>query len=280
VFAHKSEEILIRTRRNIFGPTAGGNPSIFAGTGLDFSELKEYAYGDDVRNINWKVTAREQKPFVNVFNEERELNIVCVFLESGSIFFGSKRFKQEVMAEALSLISYSALKNDDKVSTLVFSDKEEFFLPPTRAMGSLNLTVPEVLSRDPLGKKVDYAKLVEYINSRIRRRSLIFLIGDFYGENIDLSLLARHEVYAVIVRDRFEENPSLTGEIELFDAQTLNSSELQLTPALARRYAQAVEARDRKLQEHLLAHRIVSTKLYTDEGPFVKLSALFQGGRR
>jgi uncharacterized protein (DUF58 family) len=276
VLAHKSEEILIRTRRNIFGNNAGGNPSIFAGNGLDFAELKEYTVGDDVRTLNWKVTAREQRPYVNVFNEERELNIVCVFLESGSIFFGSRRFKQEVMAEALSLISYSALKNDDRVSTLVFSDKEEFFLPPTRALGSLNVTVPELLGRDPLGKQVDYAALVAYINSRIRRRSLIFLIGDFYGDGIDLSLLARHEVYAIIVRDRFEEDPALSGEITLLDAQTMGSSALELSPALAARYRAALEARDKALVEHLASHRITAAKLYTDEEPYVKLSALFR----
>jgi len=276
VFEHKSEEILIRTRRNIFGSNAGGNPSIFAGNGLDFSELKEYSIGDDVRTINWKVTAREQRPYVNVFNEERELNIVCVFLESGSIFFGSKRFKQEVMAEALSLISYSALKNDDRVTTLVFSDKEEFFLPPTRALGSLHLTIPEVLGRDPLGKKVDYTALVDYINRRIRRRSLIFLIGDFYGEQIDLSLLSQHEVYAVMVRDRFEENPALSGEIELLDARTMGTSNLTLSPSLAARYRDALQAQDERLMEHLAANRILGTKIYTDDEPFIKLSALFR----
>ncbi|MHC3993504.1 DUF58 domain-containing protein [Thiomicrolovo sp. ZZH C-3] len=276
MLAHKSEEILIRTRRNIFGSNAGGNPSIFAGNGLDFAELKEYTIGDDVRTLNWKVTAREQRPFVNVFNEERELNIVCVFLESGSIFFGSQRFKQEVMAEALSLISYSALKNDDRVSTLVFSDKAEFFLPPTRALGSLHVTIPEVLGRDPLGKRVDFAALVDYLNGRVRQRSLIFLIGDFYGEGIDLSLLARHEVYALIVRDRFEENPALAGEIGLLDAQSMESTSLELSPGLAARYCDALKTRDKALVEHLSAHRIVSTKLYTDEEPFVKLSALFR----
>jgi len=276
VFEHKSEEILIRTRRNIFGANAGGNPSIFAGNGLDFSELREYSIGDDVRTINWKVTAREQRPYVNVFNEERELNIVCVYLESGSIFFGTKRFKQEVMAEALSLISYSALRNDDRVTTLVFSDREEFFLPPTRALGSLHLTVPEVLGRDPLGKRVDYAALVDYINRRIRRRSLLFLIGDFYGEDIDLSMLSQHEVYAVMVRDRFEENPALSGEIELLDARTMGTSDLNLTPALAARYRDALRAQDERLMEHLTAHRILCTKIYTDEEPFLKLSALFR----
>jgi uncharacterized protein (DUF58 family) len=276
VFAHKSEEILIRTRRNIFGANTGGNPSIFAGNGLDFSELKEYSYGDDVRTINWKVTAREQRPYVNVFNEERELNVVCVFLESGSIFFGAKRFKQEVMAETLSLISYSAMKNDDRVTTLVFSDKEEFFLPPTRSLGALNITVPEVLGRDPLGKTVDYAALVDHINRRVRRRSLIFLIGDFYGDDIDLSLLAHHEVYAVMVRDRFEENPALSGEIELLNAQTMGVSDLDLSPALAARYRDALSGHDARLMGHLASHRMLGIKIYTDEEPYVKLSALFR----
>ncbi len=276
MFAHKSEEILIRTRRNIFGSANGGNPSIFAGSGLDFSELKEYAIGDDIRSINWKVTAREQKPFVNVFNEERELNIVCVFLESGSIFFGSRRFKQEVMAEALSLISYSALKSNDRVSTLVFSDKEEFFQPPTRSLGSLHVTVPEVLSHDPLGKRCDYKALVDTLNARVRQRSLIFLIGDFYGENIDFSLLAHHEVFAIMVRDRFEEDPSLFGEIELIDAQSLKHTEFNFTPALAGHYRERLKVHDDVLAQHLMEHHMLSTKIYTDEEPFHKLSALFR----
>lgn len=275
MFAHKSEEILIKTRRNVFGNAIGGNPSIFAGSGLDFSELKEYTIGDDVRAINWKVTAREQRPFVNVFNEERELNILCVFLVGGSIYFGSRRFKQEVMAEALSLISYSALKNDDRLSTLIFSDTEEFFMPPTKKMGSMHLTVPRTLGLDPLGKRCDMAALVEYINTRIRRRSMIFLIGDFYGD-IDLSLLAKHEVFAIMVRDRFEEYPELFGEIELIDAQRMAGHEFSLTPALAARYRDALKAQDDALLQHFMDHRIQHTKIYTDEEPFIKLSALFR----
>lgn len=275
MLAHKSEEILIRTRRNVFGNAVGGNPSIFAGSGLDFSELKEYTIGDDVRTLNWKVTAREQRPFVNVFNEERELNIVCVFMISGSIFFGTRRLKQEVMAEALSLISYSALKNDDRLSTLLFSDKEEFFMPPTKKLGSMHITVPETLSIDPLGKQCDPAALVEYINSRIRRRSMLFLIGDFYGD-IDLSLLGKHEVYAIMVRDRFEEHPELFGEIELVDARNMGGFELNLTPALAARYRDDLKRYDEALQQHFMDHGILGTKIYTDEAPFVKLSALFR----
>ena len=101
MFIDKSEEILIKTRRNIFGQNVGGNPSLFSGNGLDFRELREYDIGDDVRKINWKVTAKADRPFVNLFNEERELNIVVAFMVSGSIYFGTRRFKQELMAEIL-----------------------------------------------------------------------------------------------------------------------------------------------------------------------------------
>ncbi len=273
---HKSQEILIKTRRNIFGSNSGGNPSLFSGTGLDFSELREYSIGDDIRSINWKVTAKKQTPYINVFNEERELNILCVFILSGSIFFGTKRLKQEVMAETLSLISYSALKNNDRLSTMIFSDKEEFYHPPTRSQGSLHITIPKALSFDPRGKKCDYRALVAQIAARAKRRSLIFLIGDFYEPNIDLSPLLRHEVYTIVVRDHFEEKPSLYGEIELLDAQSFHNATLNITPALSSRYESQLSRKDDSFFQSCIAHKITPLKLYTDEDPFVQLKALFR----
>ena len=276
MLAHKSEEILIRSRRNIFGNAIGGNPSIFSGSGLDFRELREYHFGDDVRHINWKVTAREQRPFVNVFNEERELNILGVMLGSGSIYFGTQRFKQEVMAEALSLISYSALRSDDRLSTLIFSDREEYFHPPTKRLGSLHDSIRETLAYEAAGKQCDFEALVDYLTGRLRRRSLIFLIGDFYDDRIDLSLLARHEVFAIIVRDRFEEYPLLEGEVELVDAASMELQPMVMNRRTAERYRDVLHAHDDALMEHFAAHRITATKIYTDEDPFVPLSMLFR----
>ncbi len=275
MFIDKSEEILIKTRRNIFGQNVGGNPSLFSGNGLDFRELREYDIGDDVRKINWKVTAKAGRPFVNLFNEERELNIVVVFMVSGSIYFGTRRFKQELMAEILALLSYSTLKNDDRLSTLFFSNKEEFFMPPTKKMGSLHITLEKALGLDPLEKVSDFNALVHYVNERIKRRSLIFIVSDFYG-GVDLSLLNKHELFGIMVRDRFEEDPRLFGEMELIDPTTMQNEAFMLSPKIMQTYRKELEAHDKKLFEHFAQHRIKHTKIYTDEEPFLKLSTLFR----
>ncbi|WP_345977328.1 DUF58 domain-containing protein [Sulfurimonas sp. HSL3-7] len=275
MFIDKREEILIKTRRNIFGQNVGGNPSLFSGNGLDFKELREYDVGDDVRKINWKVTAKAGRPFVNLFNEERELNIVVAFMVSGSIYFGTRRFKQELMAEILALLSYSTLKNDDRLSTLFFSDREEFFMPPTKKMGSLHITLEKALGLDPLEKVSDFNALVHYVNERIKRRSLIFVVSDFYGD-VDLSLLNKHEVFGIMVRDRFEEEPKLFGEMDLIDPTTMHNEAFMLSPKIMQSYRKALEAHDEKLFEHFAQHRIKHTKIYTDEEPFIKLSSLFR----
>ncbi len=275
MFLDKTEEILIKTRRNIFGQNVGGSPSLFSGNGLDFKELREYEIGDDVRKINWKVTAKAGRPFVNLFNEERELNIVVAFMVSGSIYFGTRRFKQELMAEILALLSYSSIKNDDRLSTLFFSDKEEFFMPPTKKMGALNITLEKALGLNPLEHESDYSAFVEYVNERIKKKSLIFIVGDFYGD-IDLSMLNKHELFAVMVRDRFEEAPKLLDEMELVDPNTMQHQEFMLSPKILNAYQKELEAHDKKLMMHFDQHRIKHTKIYTDEEPFVKLSNLFR----
>ena len=275
MFLDKTEEILIKTRRNIFGQNVGGSPSLFSGNGLDFKELREYEIGDDVRKINWKVTAKAGRPFVNLFNEERELNIVVAFMVSGSIYFGTRRFKQELMAEILALLSYSSIKNDDRLSTLFFSDKEEFFMPPTKKMGALNITLEKALGLNPLEHESDYSAFVDYVNERIKKRSLIFIVGDFYGD-IDLSMLNKHEVFAVMVRDRFEEAPKLLDEMELVDPNTMEHQEFMLSPKILNAYQKELQAHDQQLMMHFDQHRIKHTKIYTDEEPFVKLSNLFR----
>ncbi len=275
MFLDKTEEILIKTRRNIFGQNVGGSPSLFSGNGLDFKELREYEIGDDVRKINWKVTAKAGRPFVNLFNEERELNIVVAFMVSGSIYFGTRRFKQELMAEILALLSYSSIKNDDRLSTLFFSDKEEFFMPPTKKMGALNITLEKALGLNPLEHESDYSAFVDYVNERIKKKSLIFIVGDFYGD-IDLSMLNKHEVFAVMVRDRFEEAPKLLDEMELVDPNTMQHQEFMLSPKILNAYQKELEAHDENLMMHFDQHRIKHTKIYTDEEPFVKLSNLFR----
>lgn len=148
-------------------------------------------------------------------------------------------------------------------------------MPPTKKMGSLNITVEKALGLDPLAKESDFAAFVRYVNERIKRRSLIFIVGDFYGD-IDLSLLNKHELFAVLVRDRFEEEPKLFGEMDLIDPNSMQSETFMLSPKIIKAYQSSLREHDEKLYGHFAQHRIKHTKIYTDEEPFMKLSTLFR----
>ncbi len=266
----KTNEIIIKTKKRLFGANIGRNISAFKGDGLDFREIREYNYGDDVKKINWKVTAKSggSKLFVNEFNQERELNIVFLFMISGNIYFGTHRSKQETMAEALSMLSFAALLEDNKVTTIFFSNKLEQFFKPTKNINSPYLTIDYALNLDPIGKKADYKSAFEYINSFIKQKSLIFIIGDFY-EDIDISALLKHEVYCVLVRDSFEENPSFEGEIELTDLVTTKRAKVD--NSLIDSYKNEIKRHDEMLFEEFDNFNIRFTKLYTNEEIYFKL---------
>ena len=271
----KAKEIIIKTKKRLFGSNIGNNVSIFQGNGLDFSEIKEYQIGDDVKKINWKVTAKEQKPYINIFNEERELNIVVCFMVSGNIYFGSVRQKQEVMSEILTIIGYSAIRNSDRFSAIFFDKAEIERTKPTKNINSLYLTLEKALELDSLGKEVDFGVLSEYLLSTIKQKSIIFVVGDFF-EEVDFSLLsAKHEVYAIVVRDPFEEEPKFLGELSLIDTKSLKVNEVSLDKQTMKNFKKQLEKRDKKLFEHFLKHQIGAVKVYTNEEPFGKLQRLF-----
>jgi uncharacterized protein (DUF58 family) len=269
-----AREILVKSKRKVFSPNLGNNATAFVGNGLDFSELREYHFGDDVRKINWKATAKTGEPYLNLFTEERELNVIVASMLGGSIYFGSKRIKQELMGEILALLGYSVMKNSDRLSTLFFSDHEEGYHKPTKNIAALHEIIPQALSFDVLEKKVDYQALSDYILSRFKQKSILFIIGDFF-EEVDLSLLsAKHELYAVIVRDHFEEDPQLQGALSLIDPSSMKESSMELDSSMLARFKEAIVQKDQKLYEHFKAHDIRYTKIYTDEDPYIKLNQL------
>ena len=269
-----AREIFIKTKRKIFSQNIGNNATTFVGQGLDFSELREYYFGDDVRKINWKATAKEQRPYINLFTEERELNVILAFMSGGSIGFGSKRIKQELMTEVLALLSFSAMKNGDNVSTLAFSKKEDFFRKATKSIQSLNEVIPNLLELNCMGKEVNYDKFSEHILGRMKQKSILFVVGDFF-EELDFSFLsAKHEVYAVVVRDRFEEDPKFMGEIDLLDPNSMDASSFNFDSKMLTKYKETLASNDKKLYEHFMGNNIRYTKIYTDEDPYFKLNNL------
>lgn len=269
-----AREILIKTKRKIFSQNLGNNSTTFVGNGLDFSELREYYFGDDVRKINWKATAKAQRPYINLFTEERELNIVLAFMTGGAISFGSKRIKQELMTEVFALLGFSAMKNGDTITSLAFSSKEEYHRRATKSINALHEIVPNLLDLESLGKEVDYEELSTYLLGRVKQKSVVFLIGDFF-EEVDLTLLsAKHEVYAIVVRDKFEEQPKLRGMIDLIDPRSMGSSTFNFNQKMIDEYTEVIKQKDKKLYEHFMGHHIRYTKVYTDEDPYFKLNNL------
>ncbi len=269
------KKILIKTRRQIFSEVAGNNPSIFHGEGFDFVELREYNYGDDIRHIDWNVTARMQKPYVKIFKEERELNIVIVSVLGGSVYFGRRKFKQESIAETVALLGYSTIKNGDQFSSYIYTDRLETVTPPSKRIHSVQKATEAVLEYPALGRGVDVQKLPKLLFDRIKRRSIIFVISDFF-EPFDFRMLAKkHEVLALIVRDHLEEQPEEMGTVNLYDPQSMQTALLQIDRKATDTYARRVHEKDILLHKNFRKNQVAFTKIYTDDDPFVKLSKLF-----
>lgn len=271
----KLKKILIKTRRQIFSEIAGNNPSIFEGEGFDFMELREYTYGDDVRKIDWNVTAKLQNPYIKVFKEERELNIVIVSLMNGSMHFGQKRFKQELASETAALLAFSAVKNGDVFSSYIYTDGLEQINRPTKNIHAVTHMTEVLYNYPTLGKKLDLENFDKEMFEHIKRKSIIFIIGDYF-ELPNLRLLSqKHEVIALITRDKLEEHPPALGTIHLIDPASMQDALMQIDEKTVANYVQKLHHKDSLLYKDFRKNRVNFTKLYTDEEPFIKLSKLF-----
>lgn len=273
----KLKKILVRARRQVFSELIGNNPSIFQGEGYDFVELREYMPGDDIRHIDWNITAKKQQPYIKVFKEERELNVVLASMLNGSVHFGSKKFKQEFMAEITAMLSYSAIGNGDLFSSYLFADKLYKENRPTKKIHAVQKLVDEMLGFDALHKKANYKQMIQTLMKRLKRKSLIIVLADYF-DLPDFKVLARkHEVIAIIVRDRLEEQPPSFGFSALQDPESGAELEGDFNNSTMKAYAAKVAAHDHKLYETLRKDQVRFVKIYTDEPAVVKLRRLFEG---
>ncbi|RRS30889.1 MAG: hypothetical protein P794_05625 [Epsilonproteobacteria bacterium (ex Lamellibrachia satsuma)] len=249
----------------------GNNASLFHGEGFEFAELREYIYGDDIRKIDWKTTAKLGKPFVKVYKEERELNVVVVSILSGSMYFGTVKQKSDVLAEAVGTLGFSAVKNADLFSHMLFSDRLYDLSKPSKKLFSVHKAVEQIVEFNPLGKEGDFKALVETLNNRLKKKALLFIISDFVGD-IDLKLLSKkHDVFAVMIRDRFEEDPRELGYLRLIDMETKQSFEGNIDSGTLKSYKKALYENDEKLYKQFKKQGIRFTKIYTDEDAGLKL---------
>ncbi|MBO4719163.1 MAG: DUF58 domain-containing protein [Prevotella sp.] len=221
----KVRKIEIKTRglsSNIF---AGQYHSAFKGRGMAFSEVREYQFGDDVRDIDWNVTARFHRPYVKVFEEERELTVMLLIDVSGSLDFGTqKQMKRDMVTEIAATIAFSAIQNNDKIGVVFFSDKIEKYIPPKKGRKHILYIIREMLDFHPESKRTDVKQAVEFLSSVQKRRTTAFILSDFYVRNDFMQSLQianrKHDVVAIQVYDqRAKELPDV-GLMKVVDAET------------------------------------------------------------
>ncbi|MEE4311328.1 MAG: DUF58 domain-containing protein [candidate division KSB1 bacterium] len=220
----KVKRIEIATRGLVNDVFSGEYHSVFKGRGMEFSEVREYQLGDDIRSIDWNVTARMGHPYVKVFEEERELTVMLLVDVSSSGNFGTvERMKGEIAIEICALLAFSAIKNNDKVGLIIFTDTVEKFVPPKKGKSHVLRVLRELLYHEPRGSKTNISEALEYFSRVTKRRSVVFLVSDFISENYEKALQIankRHDIVAITVTDPRELELPDVGFIELEDAET------------------------------------------------------------
>jgi uncharacterized protein (DUF58 family) len=283
----------IRTRRLATEALAGQLHSMFRGRGMDFEEVREYVPGDEVRTIDWNVTAREGHLFVKKYREERELTIMLAVDVSASGDFGSRgRTKREVEAEIASVLALSAVRNNDKVGLVLFSDQIESFVPPRKGRQHVLRIVREVLSCQPKRRGTDVAHALDFINAVTRRRAMVFVLSDFQSSGDPAEALRtlrrslrmlrrRHDLVALHVRDPRERDLGEVGLLTIEDAETGEMVEIDTGSARVReRFAARARAQDERLDRALRAESVDGVDIDSSLPYLPVLIALFRRRRR
>jgi len=261
----KIRRIQITTSRKVNDVFAGQYQSVFKGAGMEFDEVREYLPGDEIRSIDWNVTARTGNPYIKKFIEERELTIMLLLDVSMSCRFGtSGRPKSETAAEICSVIAFSAIQNNDKVGMMTFTDRVEKFIPPRKGVRHVLRVVREAIQNVPEGSGTDLNKVLEYLNGVAPRRTITFVISDFFAPDFKKNLSMtnrRHDVIAVTVTDPAESKLPKAGMVKLHDAETgepylVDTSDL-LTRALYEKHAVEKDLRRRKLFRSVKVDNVV-----------------------
>ncbi|MBT8272780.1 MAG: DUF58 domain-containing protein [Bacteroidia bacterium] len=245
----KVRKIEIKTRRlsdHIFG---GEYHSTFKGRGMTFSEVRQYQYGDDVRSIDWNVTARYNEPFIKVFEEERELTMMLMVDISGSEFFGTeKRFKNEIVTEIAATLAFSATQNNDKIGLILFSDDIELYIPPKKGRSHVLRIIRELIEFKPQSKRTNLAEALKFLSNVMKKRAIVFIMSDFITEDYQHTLKiasGRHDVTGIRIYDKHEESIPNLGMVQMYDEELgesmlINTSSRKVRHNYARYYAEKV----------------------------------------
>jgi uncharacterized protein (DUF58 family) len=265
----------LKARHQVYTLLSGHNLSKLHGEGYDFSELREYQMGDDIRKINWTITAKLGKPYIKELHANRELSVVVCTLMDGSLYFGSGNAKQEKLTEVATILGYAAQQNADLFTGITYTQNKTFDTPPTKQLYHIEQFSKTLFETPLLETTLDKQHAIENLFKRLHKPSLIFLLGDFL-EDVDLSLLAqKHEVIAIIMRDRKEEVLKALGEVTLPNPQNNTRMETYFGKRSIDTYKEKLLESEEKRSEHFTRYGIRSVKIFTDEEVVNRLITLF-----
>lgn len=275
----------ITTRKLVNNLFAGEYHTAFKGQGMTFSEFREYVPGDDIRTIYWPLTARTGKTYIKKFNEERELTLMLIVDISGSLDFGSNEcLKGEVVTNLAALLAFSALKNNDQVGLLLFSDKVEHFVPPRKGRGHIHRILRDLYYHKPSNRGTRITVALDYLQGILKKHAAIFLFSDFIDEGFEVSLKQlskKHDAVAVVVNDQLELNLPNIGIVDFHDAETGEVVTVDTSSVSFReRYSQWVQERQQLRDGQLRRAQIDKFEVLVGQDYAQALSNFFQKRRR
>jgi uncharacterized protein (DUF58 family) len=260
---------------------AGQYQSAFKGKGMAYADLREYVYGDDIRDIEWNVTARHNHPYIKVYQEERELTLILMIDVSRSTIFGSTgKMKNELISEIAGILAFSALKNNDRIGVILFSEVIEKFIPPKKGLSHILTIIREILAYEPENPKTNIKKALEYLNHVIPKRSIVFLISDFYDTQYELAMgitNKKHDFIAMQIVDRLEITPPTEGFVITCDAETGQFVPLDFNnPKTVTAWKDVYQVHYNYLEKTCKKHNIDLLSIYTEIDYIPLLSAFFK----
>ncbi|MBU0757773.1 MAG: DUF58 domain-containing protein [Nanoarchaeota archaeon] len=278
------KKIEITTKHLVEGLVSGDYISVFKGQGIEFSEIRDYRPGDDIRAIDWKVTARFNHPFIKEFIEERDLRVYFVFDYSASGSFGNFVEKRRKAIELCATLMFSAIRNNDNVGLFIFTDGVEKYIPARKGRRHVLKILSNLVSHKPASKKTDLENALSFVSKVIKKRSIIFVISDFYSEEFErpLTILKnRHDVIAVKVNDARENNFPDVGLIQLEDEETGDQILVDTSdPVFRKNYANIMAKEDRRIKKILKKNRVDTVSIFTDEAYDTPLRKFFKTRKR
>lgn len=277
----KVRKIEIKTRRlsnHIFG---GEYHSAFKGRGMTFSEVRQYQYGDDVRTIDWNVTARTRTPHIKVFEEERELTLMLVADISHSTLFGTQQEdKKQIIAEIAATLAFSALQNNDKVGLILFSNQIELFVPPKKGKSHISRIIRELLEYEPTNKSTDFNIALEYLASVLKKRAIVFVLSDFITPdfNHNLKIVAqKHDITGIRIFDPNEQELPNLGVVNLFDNETGKTHYLNTgSSSIRKAYRERMHEHQERFNNNFKKTNCGSIEIGTEDNYITKLLSFFK----